>query len=407
MKDKTLWHQTKIESEIDKNGSQVVKKIIEEPIVKKHQFLGMEPKDLVDAGVKIAGLIAIVISILSYVRSVDKERKDDLSAQIAKQQKQIEDRDQKLRDIEREKKSDEVLDKQLKLKQAEVLNSQLSSENDLAQRQDALNKTLKSSLEGIQLNRKIELDKENSLLQLQTYIPVITDITRLTNTELPFEKSQDAIDQLRNEYYPKIVLINNKDVVNQFNSTMKLLDNYVKNKRNEKLLDSVHYQLLLLFFQNYSEVPGINGDRVATIARGDSLKLMRHAKLIVDLLFRANDEFKQQFITNNTIVEEQDYSILRRQIEINDLESFVLNLLETLTTKNNINKKFNLEVDNFVIDDNYFLFYKVNLSNWVNLIDQMRNLVYKTEVKTKQLLIKNTTKLEELMTNNNSILKSN
>lgn len=182
---------------------------------------------------------------LSYVHGLQKDRDDAKTKLLEVQQKKIEAKDyhiQALRkdsiDLRRDSASNKQIDEQIKLKQLEILNTQVASNKELEQRQENLQKTLQANLEGIRINHKSDLDRENALLKLQTYIPFITDLTSIVNNPKN-GLTRKTQEHLLNELYPKVILMNDSAVMSQLHRTLRDIDYYILVSETRQQIDSL------------------------------------------------------------------------------------------------------------------------------------------------------------------------
>ncbi len=407
------WIETKQERELDEKGEFITKKITRESIAKPRTIWGIEPKDFGDLLIKFVGLTAIAISIAAFVHTLNTDRENEKQKKIETQEKQLElsqktnnDQANLIEQLKRDSvanitadKRNKADNKELQLKQIEILDNQIANSENLKEKQIALEKSLANSLESISLNKQVELDKEKALLQLQIYIPVTSDILSLLNKSPNDANYNSTKEHLYNDLFPKIVLINDNSVLKKLKTLMHFVELYYVLSKTYDQVDSLNNNVSNLFYtikrksrDKFETIDILNGLSKSVRYTDEGNKLRE--------TFQQLEEASQYLGTPDSLKTELEKCEDLRDgySSLDDLSNF----FDSMSRYNQNRNKSNLED---MIDD-YEQLYKT-FSQKHALQHQTSRQIYNLVLEVKKYSLILNDELENLMIKSSPILTAN
>lgn len=155
-----MWHETKKEFEIDQDGNYTPKKATLEL---KKTIWGFERKEFFDFSIRTLSLCTIVFAFLSYFNTLKQQTKNEHQEKLNRQENQLRDQEQYIRKLKEDsilninyKRNQERLDRELNLRQLEIIHNQISSKKNIELKQEELQTSLLNIIQSIELQKKAE-----------------------------------------------------------------------------------------------------------------------------------------------------------------------------------------------------------------------------------------------------------
>jgi len=246
--------------------------------------------------------------------------------------------------------------------------------------------------------QKSELNKQRALYQLDIYSNTTTELHRLLNIPLnsiEFEKSKN---KLYYELNPKLALLNDLGVANQFESVKKHISLYLVLGEINTVVDSIHYysyELTDLFRDSINSIkPLSKKKRIELIHKFTS----KFSEKNIDLAFTQTEKLKPYLLSKDTLF---------RDIAFED-SIYISEALEASSelVKNTFKKEIDFENNKITIlekreqVDTSIINISVQCSMIEDIKENMLGLISKQN-KSLTLLIE---KLDSLMIASNTVL---